>query len=362
VRRHGETRNDAIESVVVRGVNWIGDAVLTIPALRQLRRLLPRARITLIMRPWGADLLQDVDFVDELLIYDRRPGSFRSPLEQAREWKRRRFDAAVLFQNAFEAALIAWLARVSVRIGYAGDGRSRLLTHPIPMPSWRNQRHEVYYYLNLISHLERLLPSTSRMPELEPDISLQISDRRRVQALDKLRGLGLAKDQPLVVLCPGSTNSRAKRWPVDRFAALGDRLTETSAAVAILGSSEELDVCREVALQMRCQPLMLAGQTNLGEAAAILSISSLLISNDTGAAHVAASLGCPTMVIFGPTNPATTRPFSPLATIIRHPPDCAPCMLRACPIDHRCMTAISPDEVFETAGALLKAARVEVRV
>jgi len=120
-----------------------------------------------------------------------------------------------------------------------------------------------------------------------------------------------------------------------------------------VGSKEELEVSRQVANRMHNKPIVLTGQTDIAEAVAVLSVTDLLISNDTGPAHIAAALGRPTLVIFGPTNPLTTRPFSPLAEIIRHPPDCAPCMLRDCPIDHRCMTAITPDEVFSLARTML---------
>ena len=113
---------------------------------------------------------------------------------------------------------------------------------------------------------------------------------------------------------------------------------------------------------MRREQLMLTGKTDLAQAVAILSLVDLLVTNDTGPAHIASALGRPTLVIFGPTNPLTTRPLSPAAEIVRHPPDCAPCMLRDCPIDHRCLTAIMPDEVFARARALMSKTRAEVHV
>jgi heptosyltransferase-2 len=132
-------------------------------------------------------------------------------------------------------------------------------------------------------------------------------------------------------------------------------ISELGAEVLLIGSQGELDVSLEVASLMRGKAVMLTGETELAEAAAVLSLVDLLVTNDTGPAHIASALGRPTLVIFGPTNPLTTRPFSPLGEIVREPPDCAPCMLRDCPIDHRCMTAISPDEVFERASAILSA-------
>jgi heptosyltransferase-2 len=157
-----------------------------------------------------------------------------------------------------------------------------------------------------------------------------------------------------VALCPGSINSRAKRWPAASYAALADQLTgKAGATVLLIGSGAELDVTNEVRAQMRRPPVVLTGRTTLAETVAVLSLVDLLVTNDTGPAHVAAALQRPTLVIFGPTNALTTRPFAPAAEIVRRPPDCAPCMLRDCPIDHRCMTAITPAEVFERAVALL---------
>ncbi len=175
----------------------------------------------------------------------------------------------------------------------------------------------------------------------------QISDARKTEAENLLRAYGVREGEPVVVLCPGSINSRAKRWPAEAYAALGDRLIESKRQVVLIGSANEVDVSNEVTSHMQQHPIVLTGKTSLDQITALLSLVDLVVTNDTGPAHVAAALGRPTLVIFGPTNPLTTRPFAPEAEILRHPPDCAPCMLRDCPIDHRCMTAITVDEVFE---------------
>ena len=173
---------DEIERVVVRGVNWVGDAVMTIPALRELRRVLPHAQITLATRSWAEGLFSDADFLDDLLIYNRGARDLRAVVRQTRAWRRRRFDLALLFQNAFEAALIASAARVPFRMGYATDGRRALLTHPLTLPSWRTERHEIFYYLNIIAELERLLDGASNVEEHEPQFALNISEARKAQA------------------------------------------------------------------------------------------------------------------------------------------------------------------------------------
>jgi heptosyltransferase-2 len=341
-----------IKRVVVRGTNWVGDSVMTVPALRALRRILPDAKITLAIRPSAKGIFSEADFIDDVLVYDRR--NVFSVVSQVREWRRRKFDLAVLFQNAFEAALIPFLAGVPLRLGYATESRQALLTHPLPLPDWRSSKHEVFYYLFLVTALEQWLSGTSTVCETDPDISLSISEIRKAEAAELLRSYGVSEAKSVVAICPGSINSRAKRWPAERFAALADRLMDQRRQVVIIGSPDEIDVTNEVTSRMRNRPVVLTGKTTLDQITAALSLSDLVVTNDTGPAHIAAALGCPTIVIFGPTNPLTTRPFSFKAEILRNPPDCAPCMLRDCPIDHRCMTAITVDEVFEHSHALLK--------
>ncbi|HEV7904876.1 MAG TPA: lipopolysaccharide heptosyltransferase II [Pyrinomonadaceae bacterium] len=344
-----------IERVVVRGANWVGDAVMTVAALRELRRVLPAAHITLATRPWAQDIFAGASIVDELLLIDDTRRGLRATFHQITEWRARRFDLALLFPNAFEPAFIAAAARVPLRVGYATDGRGFLLTHPLAVPAWRSEQHEVFYYLNLVFGLEHALTGAAQFESREPQFQLSVPTARQAAARELLTRHGAhAGDRPLVVLCPGSTNSRAKRWPPAAYAALADHLMgKAKANVVLIGAREELDVTQEVLAKMRRRPVVLTGETDLAETIAVLSVADLLVTNDTGPAHISAALERPTLVIFGPTNPLTTRPFSPTADIIRHPPDCAPCMLRDCPIDHRCMTAITPEEVFLRAVELL---------
>lgn len=349
---------DNIKRVVVRAPNWVGDAVMSIPALRELRRLLPDARLILVARPGTADIFLAADFIDDVVIYKR--SGIASVWEQVRQWRRQRFDLAVLLQNAFEAALIASLARVPMRVGYNTERRGFLLTTPLRLPDWKDQRHETFYYLNIVSELESLLCGTTSDDTIAPRFDLNVSLDRKQQARVLLHEHGQRIDAPLVLLCPGSINSRAKRWPAERYAALGDRLTESGANVVLIGSPGEVEVSEEVCKHAQRQPIVLTGKTTVAEVTALISIADVLITNDTGPTHIGAALQTPTLAIFGPTNPLTTYPMSPNAEIVRRPPDCAPCMLRDCPIDHRCMTAITPDEVFERASALMARQHAEV--
>ena len=350
---------DSINRIVVRAPNWVGDAVMSVAAFRELRRLFPNAYITVVSKPNTSDIFRDADFVDEVLVYKRH--GLPSVWQQVRAWKERRFELALLFQNAFEAAAISFLARVPRRVGYDTERRGLLLTDPVAVPAWKNERHEIFYYLNLVAELEQACLGKSPSEEREPKFQITISAERESEARKLFADARIDAEKPLVLLCPGSVNSRAKRWPSERYAALADRLAESGVAVALIGSPGELDVSNQVISLATQPPLLLTGKTSVAEVTALISIADVLVTNDTGPAHIGAAVGTPTLVIFGPTNPLTTRPFGPAGEIIRHPPDCAPCMLRDCPIDHRCMTAITPEEVFERARELISQ-HVEVAV
>src|SRR5215211_3869032 len=244
---------ESIKRVVVRGTNWVGDSVMTIPALRALRRVLPDANITLVIRPGTKGIFAEADFIDDILVYDRK-GTL-SVFPQIREWKRRKFDVAVLFQNAFEAALIPLLAGVPLRLGYATESRQALLTHPLELPDWRSSRHEVFYYLYLVTALEQMLFGSSNISESEPDASIRISESRKAEARSFLRTHDVREEDSVVAICPGSINSRAKRWPVEAYAALADRLIESQRQVLLIGSQEEAEVSEEVMSRMQHRPI-----------------------------------------------------------------------------------------------------------
>lgn len=334
--------------IVVRGTNWVGDAVMQIPALHELRRVFPDAHITLATRSWAQGIFKDADFIDEILSFEKQDSVFR----QAKQWRAEEFEVAILFTNSFESALVARFAGIKKRFGYATDGRKFLLTEAFPVPSWKTTRHEIFYYLNIVKEFERQLTGDETVSEGAPRFELKVSTERRSAANDILFANGVDISKKIFALCPGSTNSRAKRWHAESYAELNDKLQqEIGANVVLIGSSDEADVSADVVERSSLKPIVLTGKTSLAEATAILSVCDLLVSNDTGPAHIAAALGTKTAVIFGPTNPLTTHPIN--AEIIRKPVECSPCMLRDCPIDHRCMTRISPEEVFRTVTRML---------
>lgn len=335
--------------ILVRGTNWIGDAVMSIPALKRLRNAFPAAAITLHTRTWAEGIFRDADFIDEILPFDISGSKLRDALGQARLLREKKFDIAILLPNSFESALTARIANVPKRFGYASDGRSFLLTNAIKIPEWKNTRHEAFYYLNLINEVERDLLSEEISFDAPPSGDLPVSGERREKARELFIEHGIDPSKKMVAFGVGSTNSRAKRWPAACYAALNDRLQkELGVNIILVGGPDEIDVSNEVCDLSGQKPAILTGKTDLAEAVAVLAGVDMLISNDMGLAHIAPAVGTKTLVIFGPTNPETTRPFSDNAQILRrNDVECAPCMLRDCPIDHRCMTWISVDDVFD---------------
>lgn len=338
--------------ILVRGTNWVGDAVMTIPALRHLRRIFPDARLALHTRSWAEGIFRDAALFDEILTFDKTKSKIKDALAQAKELKKDEFDLAVLFPNSFETALVAKMAKIPRRFGYSKEGRSFLLTDSIEIPAWKETRHEVFYYLNLVAEIEKEYFGAKTALEIQPLIDLAVSAERRDEARKILEENGVDLSKKTIALGVGSTNSRAKRWQAESYAALNDLLqNELNASVLLVGAKDEAEISAEVFAKSEKKPIILTGKTNLAEAVAILSEIDLLVSNDMGLAHIAPAVGTKTIVIFGPTNEKTTQPIG--SEIIRKDVDCAPCMLRDCPIDHRCMTRISAEEVFAKSVSIL---------
>jgi len=335
--------------ILVRGTNWIGDAVMSVPALKLLRASLPEARISLLTGSWARDVFDGVDFVDEIITLDADHKSIRGLFRQSSSLRERRFDATILFTNSFNSAILAHLSGIPSRIGFASGGRGILLTDSIKVPTWKSSRHESLLYVELVKEfIASIGAELSDGDFSEP--RLEASQENLDVARKKLRDNGVSSEKPLVILGVGSQNSRAKRWPSAGFAELSDMLaTELEASVLILGSAAERSVAEEVVTISETKPLIFAGDTDLSEAIGLISLADLYIGNDMGLTHLAPALGTETIAIFGPTNDIATRPLSNKAHVIRKNVECAPCMLRDCPIDHRCMTQIMASEVLSLA-------------
>jgi heptosyltransferase-2 len=342
--------NDPPASLLVRATNWLGDAVMTTPALAGLRSAFPGARIALLAKPLVAELFRHHPDVDEVIVYER-PGRHEGASGRLRlggELRRRRFDAALLLQNAFDAALLAFLARIPERAGYPTDGRRLLLSLPVPLTRDILQRHEVEYYLCLLDGLG--------VPRPEPAVlKLLVTDEERAGIASRLASPGLEPGAPIVAINPGATYGSAKRWYPDRFAAVADALSEEwEAAVVVVGSPAEAPLAGEIEAAARAGVVNLAGKTTVREMMALLSLSSFLVTNDSGPMHIGAALGVPLVAIFGPTDWRRTSPWTSLARIVRVEIDCSPCRSRACDRGHECMLGVTPQMVVDAARQLVR--------
>lgn len=327
---------------------------MSVPALRELRRIFPDAWITLHTRTWADGLFCDADFLDEIVTYDPAKWRIRDVLDNSQFLKKDDYDLAIILPNSFESAMTSFLSRIPRRIGYNKDLRGLLLTDPVAVPEWKARRHEVFYYLNLVSEIEKRIIGSDTVGQTVPDISLDVSPERRNAAAIVLADLADGTSGPIIALGVGSTNSRAKRWPANYYAQLANKLsTELNAAIVLIGSADDGEVAAEVATKSGVNTIDLSGKTTIAEAVALLAELDVLVANDMGLAHIAPAVGTQTVVIFGPTDPTTTRPYSDNADILSYNVECSPCMLRDCPIDHRCMTNVTVANVFDSVVAAL---------
>jgi heptosyltransferase-2 len=345
------------EKILIRGTNWVGDAVMSIPAMREIRRFFPKARISLLVRPWVKDIYSAAPFIDEIIEYDKS-GAHRgwSGLHRLiRDLRDLRFDAAFLLQNAFEAAFLVWCARIPTRIGYARDGRSLFLTHACDIDPEVRKVHQAYYYLGILSGVG-LLPARPWVVN-GPVLSIEVGIREvnRISAAAMLRDCGVREGQIIVGINPGAYYGEAKRWFPERYAAVGDWIADAyGARILLFGSHSDLRTTQEVAAHMKHSAVMLAGKTTLGELIALIKKCDLFITNDSGPMHLAAALNVPQLAIFGSTTEIATGPLSPRAMVIKHPVACSPCFLRKCPTDFRCMTEISVERVIAAAREMVE--------
>jgi heptosyltransferase-2 len=340
----------SIKRILVRATNWVGDAVMTIPALEAIKENFPDSSITVMARPWVIPLFEHHPAVDDIISFPRGKGILGSLAIKAKMVKlirKYRFDMAILFQNAFEAAFLSCLGGVRLRIGYITDGRRFFLSHGII----RNKKilaiHQTEYYLFILKAMG--WSTKNRYPVL------YISPEDIKQARRSLSLCGIKQDDFLVGLGPGAIYGETKRWPSDRFAKIGDlAYKKWGAKVVVMGSEKEIDICSSVTNSMVMESVNFGGRTSLGEAMAIIAECDFFLTNDSGLMHIAAALGVPTVAIFGSTNPATTGPSGPFTMTVKHDIACAPCLQPECKKDFMCMLSIEVQEVWEHMEHLKK--------
>ena len=338
----------SVSRLMVRATNWLGDAVMSLPAIRALRQTFPRAHMAVVTRPWVADLYERETSIDRVIPYPARRG-LPAKLDFAASLRQEHFDAAILLQNAFDAALMAWLAGIPERIGYRRDTRGFLLTRAIPVPEPGDiPRHQRFYYLELL----RRAGLIERFPDCEA-IRLDGCATVRQCGAAQLASRGIRG--PVMGISPGAAYGDAKRWLPERFAECAALVAEANTAFLLFGSTADSGVCEQVAARLHPLPVLnLAGQTTLGEFIDLAAVCRLFLTNDSGAMHIASALGVPTVAVFGATDDNATGPTGPMARVIRGHAECSPCLLRECPIDHRCMTRVSSAQVARVARELLE--------
>jgi heptosyltransferase-2 len=343
--------------ILIRATNWVGDAIMALPALRSVRVRFPEAHIAIVARPYVADIYRGQQICDQLIPYDLQGAqagvSGRERL--ARELRAQKFDVALLLQNAFDAAWLAWRARIPERIGYARDGRSFLLTKAVPVPDCAEiSSHEQFYYLELLRRVGWLDHVNG-----ESYIELTVDSQAKQRAAERLLAAGARSNALRVAIGAGASYGSAKCWPPDRFAEVANRLTaESDADIVLFGTPTEVAVSSAISAGLHRPAIDLTGKTSVGDLPALLSQCHLFIGNDSGAMHVASAVGLPVVAVFGPTDPLGTAPVTTRCTIVQEKPYCSPCFLRRCPTDHRCMTRILPPRVAIAAQSWLASAEV----
>lgn len=334
--------------ILIRATNWIGDAVMSLPAIRALHDRHPQAELTVLARPWVAGLYAREPAIARMIPYTPRAGrrDLGAKWKAAQALRREHFDCAVLLQNAFEAAAVARLAGIPRIVGYNRDARGWLLTDPVPVPKpGELPRHERFYYLELLCR-------AGLIDAMPPDAPIRLEGLAAAGESGRAYFTKLGIASPVIGVSPGAAYGNAKRWLPERFAESARAIAAPlGASILVFGSEAEQRLCAEVALQ--AGGINLAGKTSLTEFIDMTAACALFLTNDSGAMHIASAAGIPTISVFGATDDTTTGPTGDRARIIREPVECSPCLLRECPIDHRCMTRVSAERVIAEASSLL---------
>ena len=332
-----------LRKILIRSTNWIGDAIMTTPAVRTIRQNFPGTEITLLALPWVADVFRASPRVDRILSYERtgRHAGLQGKFTLAAELRREHFDAAILLQNAFEAAFITLLAGIPIRAGYTTDGRGLLLTHGVRRAAEIKKLHQVHYYQEMVRGLG-CVPGAD-------DLELVVPREGDAWATEFLREAA-ANGREIIGLNPGASYGPAKRWPAEKFAALARELNRSPDSLLLLfGTSADQQAAAEIkgACPDKDRVMDLTGRTTLAQAMGLISRCHAFVTNDSGLMHVAAALATPTVAIFGSTNPVTTGPFSVKSSVVRSDLACSPCLETHCPKRHfLCMENISVDDVL----------------
>lgn len=342
--------------VLIRTADRVSNAVMSTPAVRTLRENFPESEITVLAHPGVGDVFRYSPRIDRLLEYEQkgRHKGVRGLLQLVAELRQECFDCAILLQNTFEAALIAWMADIPVRAGYITNGRGLLLTHGVFRTMEAVKKHEVHAYQRLMLGLG-LRPVAGEQELFIPGEQID-AVKARIHTLAEVE----FGRQPLIGFNPGAALSPAKQWPAEKYARLAQMICHhLRARIVLFGTETERATCSEIIAQSGTaapRMLNLAGATTLVEAMALIGECDVFVSNDSGLMHLAAALQTPLVALFGSTDHIANGPRAENAVILRKPLPCSPCKKAHCPEKHfRCMRLIDHDEVYAAVAGLLEA-------
>jgi heptosyltransferase II len=345
--------------VLVRAPNWLGDIVMAFPAIAAVRAAHPEAHLAVAAQAPFADVCAAVPGVDGVV--PLRGSGLRAIGAHAEALAAGRFDLAILLTNSFASALAASRAGIAERWGYRRDLRGRLLTRAIPPRPRRGGAadaapgpagpHHSAYYLRLVASLGMPPPDVSGVAGPVAPLAPSAAGVERAAAL--LAEAGVDAGARLVGFAPGAAYGLAKRWPLERVAGAIAGVTRHGVRAALLGAAADREIARAIQSALdpavRASVVDLVGRTDVATLMAMLARCAVVVANDSGAMHVASAVGRPVVAIFGPTDERATAPMGP-HTLVRHDVFCRPCLLRACPIDHRCLRRIDAADVVEAVA------------
>jgi len=335
--------------IMVRAANWVGDAIMTTPVIRAVRKNYPKAVITVLAKPWVIPVYENNPYIDKILRYDsngRHKKGFGT-LRLAGELRKYRFDLAVLMQNAFEAGLLSFLAGIKERLGYNTDGRGLLLNRSIKLNPELKKGHLIDYYIGILNGAG--LADDGR----HLDLVLSQADREFANHFLEQEKFDLSR--PVIGINPGATGGTAKRWFPERYADVCRNLSEEfKVKILIFGGPADVELGEYIAGLSQGCCINIAGTTSLGQAFALIETCSLFITNDSGLMHAAAALKVNQVAVIGSTDYIATAPSNENSIMVREKVPCSPCLKDVCPTDHECMDKISVDRVMETCKSLLK--------
>jgi heptosyltransferase-2 len=351
---------EKVNNILVTAPNWVGDIVMATPAFRCIRDNFPGAKVTLLLKPYVKGLLEGAPWFDEIVEYDplakhKHPGKYLSLIRKLRKEK---YDLAFILPNSFSSALMIWLARADRRIGYVRDNRSWMLTDPIQRPKEKGRFLPAYmgdYYLRLCTSIGCKVGSKNTEVFVSPESKKKIDE-----LFDKY---GMADTKPKVLINPGASYGSSKFWTAEGFAETAKLLQKKlDCHVMLVTSPEEKDLAKKIVDAANGSIVNLSQDNiSLELLKALVEKSSLLITVDSGPRHLAVALNKPVVVVMGPTDPRYTQTKQEIGRVVRTAVDCAPCHLKVCPTDHRCMTQIKPQKVAEAALELITKPKIRRR-